>query len=140
MLTAEGHEVRLATSVVEVISVLKSWAPDIVLTDVQMPGTDGTELCRLIKSQVHRLVPVVLFSTLPDEELAVLAGRCGADGYLSKSRGFESLPQQVLTNVHSHEMYRANGPVRNIPEFYHAFNVKEGDKMFLAPERRVKIW
>jgi DNA-binding response OmpR family regulator len=74
ILTAEGHEVRLA---------------------IKMPGTDGTELCQLIKSQVHRLVPVVLFSTLPDAELAVLAHSCGADGYLSKSRGFESLPAQV---------------------------------------------
>jgi putative endopeptidase len=52
----------------------------------------------------------------------------------------ESLRQQVLTNVHSPEMYRANGPVRNIPEFYAAFGVKEGDKMFLPPARRVKIW
>ncbi|HEU5057135.1 MAG TPA: response regulator [Kofleriaceae bacterium] len=95
ILVAEGHEVRLATSVDEVVSVLESWEPDLVLTDVKMPGTDGTELCRLIKSQVHRLVPVILFSTLPDADLAVLARRCGADGYLSKSRGFDSLPAQV---------------------------------------------
>ena len=52
----------------------------------------------------------------------------------------ESLRQQVLTNVHSPDMYRANGPVRNIPEFYAAFGVKEGDKMYLAPGKRVKIW
>jgi len=95
ILAAEGYEVRLATSVDQVIAVLKSWTPDIVLTDVKMPGTDGTELCRLIKSQVHRLVPVVLFSTLPDDDLRVLADRCGADGYLSKSRGFDSLSAQV---------------------------------------------
>ena len=52
----------------------------------------------------------------------------------------ESLRQQVLTNVHSPEMYRANGPIRNIPEFYMAFGVKEGDKHYLPPDRRVKIW
>jgi putative endopeptidase len=52
----------------------------------------------------------------------------------------ESLRQQVLTNVHAPEMYRANGPIRNIPEFYAAFGVKEGDKHYLAPDRRVKIW
>ena len=62
-----------------------------------------------------------------------------AQSWKAKERE-ESLRQQVLTNVHSPEMYRANGPVRNIPEFYAAFGVKEGDKMFLAPERRVKIW
>jgi len=62
-----------------------------------------------------------------------------AQSWKAKERE-ESLRQQVLTNVHSPEMYRANGPVRNIPEFYAAFGVKEGDKMFLPPDRRVKIW
>jgi putative endopeptidase len=62
-----------------------------------------------------------------------------AQGWKAKERD-ESLRQQVLTNVHSPEMYRANGPVRNIPEFYAAFGVKEGDKLFLPAERRVKIW
>ena len=62
-----------------------------------------------------------------------------AQAWKAKERD-ESLRQQVLTNVHSPEMYRANGPVRNIPEFYAAFDVKEGDKMFLPPARRVKIW
>ena len=35
---------------------------------------------------------------------------------------------------------KTHGPIRNIPEFYAAFGVKEGDKLFLPAERRVKIW
>jgi putative endopeptidase len=62
-----------------------------------------------------------------------------AQSWRAKERD-ESLRQQVLTNVHSPEMYRANGPIRNIAEFYAAFGVKEGDKLYLAPDRRVKIW
>src|SRR5687768_6379967 len=62
-----------------------------------------------------------------------------AQSWKAKERD-ESLRQQVLTNVHSPEMYRANGPIRNIEEFYTAFGVKEGDKLFLPPDRRVKIW
>jgi putative endopeptidase len=62
-----------------------------------------------------------------------------AQSWRAKQRE-EALRQLVLTNVHSPEMYRANGPVRNIPEFHAAFGVKEGDKLFLPPERRVKIW
>jgi putative endopeptidase len=62
-----------------------------------------------------------------------------AQSWKAKERD-ESLRQQVLTNVHSPEMYRANGPIRNIPEFYAAFGVKEGDKLFLPPDKRVKIW
>jgi putative endopeptidase len=37
-------------------------------------------------------------------------------------------------------MYRANGAVRNVPEWYQAFDVQEGDALYLAPEDRVKIW
>lgn len=62
-----------------------------------------------------------------------------AQSWMAKERD-ESLRQQVLTNVHSPEMYRANGPLRNVPEFYAAFGVKDGDKLFLAPDKRVKIW
>jgi len=59
--------------------------------------------------------------------------------WMEKERD-ESLRQQILTNPHSPSMYRANGPVRNIPEFYAAFGVKEGDKLYLPPDKRVKIW
>jgi predicted metalloendopeptidase len=52
----------------------------------------------------------------------------------------DALRQQVMTNPHSPEMYRANGPLRNIPEFYSTFGVKQGDKMWLPAERQTKIW
>ena len=52
----------------------------------------------------------------------------------------DALRQRVMTNPHSPEMYRANAPVRNVPEFYSTFGVKEGDRMWLAPEKRTKIW
>jgi predicted metalloendopeptidase len=48
--------------------------------------------------------------------------------------------QQVIVDPHSPEMFRANAPVRNVPEFYDAFGVKDGDQMFLAPAQRAKIW
>jgi predicted metalloendopeptidase len=62
-----------------------------------------------------------------------------AQSWKAKERE-ESLRQQVLTDVHSPEMYRANGPPRNIPEFYSAFGVKDGDKLYLPADRRVTIW
>jgi CheY-like chemotaxis protein len=95
ILTAAGYEVRTAASVVQVDQVLSVWAPDIILTDVKMPDIDGGELCRFIKRQVTRLVPIILFSNLGEDELEALAGRCGADGYLSKSHGLESLAQRL---------------------------------------------
>ena len=62
-----------------------------------------------------------------------------AQSWRAKQRD-EALRQLVLTNVHAPEMFRAIGPLKNIPEFHAAFGVKEGDGMFLPPDQRVKIW
>ena len=50
------------------------------------------------------------------------------------------LRQQVNTDPHSPARFRVNGVVRNVPEFYTAFDVKPGDALYLPPEERVKIW
>ena len=52
----------------------------------------------------------------------------------------EALRQQIATDPHSPGIYRANGPVRNVPEWYEAFGVEKGDALYLPPEERVKIW
>jgi len=52
----------------------------------------------------------------------------------------EALRQRIATDPHSPAVYRTNGAVRNVPEFYEAFDVQEGDALYLPPEERVKIW
>jgi putative endopeptidase len=52
----------------------------------------------------------------------------------------ENLAVRVKTDVHSPSFLRVNGPVSNMPEFYKAFNVKPGDKMYRSDETRVQIW
>ena len=52
----------------------------------------------------------------------------------------EALRLLIGTNPHSPSMYRANGAVRNVPEFYTAFDVQECDALYLPPEELVKIW
>ncbi|ELX11830.1 peptidase M13 family protein [Janthinobacterium sp. HH01] len=47
---------------------------------------------------------------------------------------------QIKTDPHSPGQFRANGPMRNQPGFYDAFNVKPGDKMYLEPKDRVIMW
>jgi putative endopeptidase len=75
------------------------------------------------------------------------------DGYTGDQRFFlgwaqvwrslyrdEALRNQVLSDPHSPSMYRVNGVVRNHDAWYTAFDVKEGDALYLPPEKRVKIW
>ena len=52
----------------------------------------------------------------------------------------EALRTQLITGPHSPGPYRVRGPLSNMPEFYAAFGVQEGDGMFRPAEERVKIW
>lgn len=52
----------------------------------------------------------------------------------------ESIAMRLMTDVHSPNFLRINGPLANIPEFYEAFDVKPGDKMYMPDSLRVKIW
>jgi putative endopeptidase len=52
----------------------------------------------------------------------------------------EAQAQRIITDPHSPGLYRVNGTVSNIPEFYSAFGIKEGDKMYRTDSMRAKIW
>lgn len=52
----------------------------------------------------------------------------------------ESLRNQVKTDPHSPGKVRATQPLQNVDAFYEAFDIKEGDPMYIAPEDRVRIW
>jgi len=85
--------------------------------------------------------------SLNGEEAPVIDGFTGAQrvflGFAQVWRGKyreEALRQQIATDPHSPIVYRANGSVRNVPEFYEAFEISEDDALYLAPEERVKIW
>jgi putative endopeptidase len=51
-----------------------------------------------------------------------------------------AMSRQLATNPHSPPEFRCNGVVRNLTEFYEAFGVKDGDKLWLPPGDRVRIW
>ena len=75
------------------------------------------------------------------------------DGYTPEQRFFiswatiwrtkardEAIKNQVKTDPHSPGMYRAYVPLQNVESWYQAFDIKEGDKLYVEPEKRVKIW
>jgi putative endopeptidase len=51
-----------------------------------------------------------------------------------------AMGRQLATNPHSPPEFRCNGVIRNLTEFYEAFGVKEGDKLWLPTKSRVRIW
>lgn len=96
VLSRAGYDVRTADEVDKLEGVLGDWRPDVILTDVNMPGITGVELCRMLKANYETAhVPVVLFSAMPNSELEGMARDCEADGFLSKSNGLDKLPKEL---------------------------------------------
>ncbi len=85
--------------------------------------------------------------SLDGQESAVIDGYTGAQrffiGYALSFRGKsrpETLQVQLLRAPHPPDEYRVTGVVKNMDEFYAAFDVKLGDQLYLPPEKRVVIW
>lgn len=62
-----------------------------------------------------------------------------AQVWRGKARETETI-RLISTDPHAPGMFRANGPLTNMPEFYEAFKVKAGDKMYVEPAKRIRIW
>ncbi|HYE42609.1 MAG TPA: M13-type metalloendopeptidase, partial [Caulobacteraceae bacterium] len=52
----------------------------------------------------------------------------------------DAMRQQVVSDPHAPPEFRVVGPMRNMDAWYEAFGVKEGDKYYVKPEDRVRIW
>jgi len=96
ILEERGYEVAAAENLVEFELRLADFQPEIILTDVVMPDVSGQDIVRVLKQDyATEKIPIVLFSSKPEEELERIARQAGADGHLSKSRGIESLGDMV---------------------------------------------
>jgi putative endopeptidase len=85
--------------------------------------------------------------SLQGKEPPVIDGTTGHErfffGWVQAWRGKyrdDALRQQVLTNPHAPDAMRGRGPLPNVEAFYTTFGVKQGDKTWLPPDQRVKIW
>ncbi len=96
VLEERGYEVAVAANLLEFQQALDAFQPDVILTDLMMPDISGKDIVRVLKQDFHtERIPIVLFSSKPDEELAEIAEQAGADGYLSKSHGLSQLGDMV---------------------------------------------
>jgi CheY-like chemotaxis protein len=96
VLEDRGYEVAVAANLLEFQSELDRFQPEVILTDLMMPDISGKDIVRVLKQDFHtERIPIILFSSKPDDELAEIAEQAGADGYLSKSHGIEKLGDMV---------------------------------------------
>ena len=91
----EDLEVLLATEGNQALELVATDAPDLMLTDLRMPGMDGLELVEHMRSE-HPLVPVILMTSQGNERIAVQALQAGAASYVPKRELKEELVDTVL--------------------------------------------
>ena len=96
VLEERGYKVAIASNLLEFQSQLDKFQPEIILTDLMMPDISGKDIVRVLKQDFHtERIPIVIFSSKTDDELAEIAEQAGADGFLSKSHGIEKLGDMV---------------------------------------------
>jgi two-component system KDP operon response regulator KdpE len=95
-LSAQGYDVRTANDPEEGLQVFKDWPPDLVITDLMMPGMSGVEVTRAIRT--HAATPVVILSVRDHERTKVEALDAGADDYVTKPFSI----QELLARVRAH--------------------------------------
>ena len=95
-LSAEYYQVASAHDGVQGLRLAVAWQPDLILLDVMMPGMNGYECCRRLKADpATRHIPVVMVTTLGDQQERLEGLTAGADDFLTKPVEFDTLLARV---------------------------------------------
>lgn len=92
-LTTHRYEVRVAADGEAALELFHDWPPDLVITDLSMPGISGLELCRRLRA--NSSVPIIVLSVKGEERVKVEALDAGADDYVTKPFGIDELLARV---------------------------------------------
>jgi two-component system KDP operon response regulator KdpE len=95
-LTAQGFDVRTANDPEEGLQIFHEWPPDLVITDLMMPGLSGIDVCQAIRRIAS--TPILVLSVRDHERSKVEALDAGADDYVTKPFGI----QELLARVRAH--------------------------------------
>ena len=94
---ADGFDVRMASNGKIGVELVKTFKPDIILLDIQMPEMDGAEALKHIRADSHsKDTPVIILTNLGEEEAPSEMRSLGISSYIVKAN---NTPRQVVTHV-----------------------------------------
>jgi two-component system, OmpR family, KDP operon response regulator KdpE len=108
-LSAQGYGIRTAADGMQALLEMKSWLPDLVITDLRMPNMDGLGLCRQIRKQSR--IPIIVLSVKGEEAIKIEALDAGADDYVTKPFSVNELLARVraaLRRTYADELSEAD--------------------------------
>jgi class 3 adenylate cyclase len=101
LLRTQGYEVEVALDGQGALEVVRSKGPDLVISDILMPGVDGYELCRRLRANpATALLPVILVTSAEPQTERVKGIEAGADDFLSKPVNWPELFGRVKRLLH----------------------------------------
>jgi signal transduction histidine kinase/ActR/RegA family two-component response regulator len=131
LLEENGYAVRVAADGGAALEAVRDRLPELVVTDVVMPGMDGYELCETIKSDDELSdVPVILLTSLAEPEDIVRSLACGADNFIRKPYDDGYLLSRISNMLVGREL-RRSGKLKVGLEVY-----LSGEKHFIDAERQ----
>lgn len=95
-LSTGGYDAISATDPKTGLKKAASEKPDLILLDVMMPGTDGYEICKILKKQEEtKNIPIIFFTAMGDPDMTNKVADCGGIDYITKP--FE--PEEMLKKI-----------------------------------------
>jgi len=95
-LSAQAYDVRIANDPEEALRLFEDWSPDLIVTDLMMPGISGMEVCKAIRKQAS--TPIIVLSVRDQERAKIEALDAGADDYVTKPFSI----QELLARIRAH--------------------------------------
>lgn len=114
-LSSQGYGVRTAANGEDALLEMKSWAPDLLITDLRMPRMDGLELCRRVRSDSQ--IPIVVLSVKGEEMIKVEALDAGADDYITKPFSVNELLARVRAALRRASTPELDKPLIEVGDF-----------------------
>ena len=103
-LESNGFSVTIASNGAAGVAAVRACMPDLVISDIVMPGLNGYEMCREIKTDARlKDTPVILLTSLSDPEDLIRGLECGADGFTVKSGSDAPILEAIERLLHSRE-------------------------------------
>ncbi|MFA4991266.1 MAG: response regulator [Candidatus Omnitrophota bacterium] len=100
LLVVSGYEVEATANPREVVSIIKSCKPDVILLDLLMPHLGGIEICEILNGDKEtRGIPIIIVSALSDHTDIKRAYKLGVTGYVTKPYDFEKLLQEIQKTI-----------------------------------------
>lgn len=118
-LLSESYFVIAASEGGEGLRLAAKYVPDVIICDVMMPGMDGLECCRRIKSEpTTSHIPVLMLTACNMDEQRVQGYESGADAYISKPFNAEVLRARIKSLIENRRLISASdaGRVKNVED------------------------